>query len=152
MQTQNKFISAWGFGIAIVLAGCASSHFHFRDAQEYKSAALTVTEIEDSGEAYLANLKYENRSPKRVMILAKDIGCSRGDRIGSAKLEIADEILTIGPRETRELEVTCTFPTAGSGDYRIRIEEVYEQPRASDDSSVSRQIASDLEWDSAKAR
>ncbi len=99
--------------------------------------AVWATEVVVDGAQYDIALHVENRADFPIVIRARDLLCSRGDRWGQV-LPGDDATVRLEPDQRRLVSIACRL-AGGHGNLRVVLAHLFEEP-------TDQLLATDVEW------
>lgn len=133
-----------------VLSGCRTTHVPPMDTKVEKKGLVSVwaTKIKDKGKKYDIFLNVTNESEKPIIILLKDISCSKGNTPGIIRhtfFNTGERTIDFGAGETKFFRMVCNHQIKSEGAFKVKISKVFSD-KNKDGVTPGKKLADNIVW------
>ena len=110
--------------------------------------------IKPKGKRYDMHFHVKNESNAAIVVRSGDMNCFRGATQGEMKytfFNTGERLIDLGIGQDKGANLVCTFPMAATGDFRVVIRRVFDNP-SNDGKTTVNVVAENIEWKQSDSR
>lgn len=145
---KNLLISLLGFCSLTSFAG--RTEIAAQDNKVTKPGVITIYAdwVKNKGKKYDINMTFINEHDKGIIILIKEMRCSKGKRDGEIKhtfFNTGERTIDFGAGQKKQFNLVCVLGEKAEGPYQVRVANVYENA-SGDGKTMGKVLAKNVEW------